>query len=241
MSLTDTTPAGGWAFTPEVTAEFDEHVAASVPHYGEIQTMIAELSDWLAPDRAVIADLGASTGTTVAAIADRHPGRTLEAHLYDVETHMLDAARAKLGERPNVRGSYHSTNIVRELRHRGADLTVACLTLQFLPAARRAEALALARAHSAESGAIVVVEKVTQATAEWQEIATELTQERKAAAGLTDKEIRDKQAAIRGVLRPQTVDRLVAELETAGWESVEVLYRWHNWVMLAAKAAPRLR
>lgn len=236
MALTDALAAGEWKFTPEVTAEFDEHVQQSVPHYAEMQRMIAELSDWLVPDGGTIADLGASTGTTIDAIAQRHPARTINAHLYDVEKHMLDAARDKLAKHSKLKANYHTTNICRELKHREADLTIASLTIQFLTDAQRHDALDRARFHSRKAGTLVLVEKVRQDHSEWQDIAAELTQERKALAGLSDKEIRDKQAAIRGVLRPHTTGHIVNELHASGWDEIDEVWRWHNWCMLVAKS-----
>lgn len=237
MSLTDDINAGEWKFTPEVAAEFDKHVAQSVPHYDEQQKMIAELSDWLAPDGAVIADLGASTATTVAAIADRHPSRTFHAHLYDVESHMLAAARDKLADYENVRAKYHANTITAPLAHSGADLTIASLTLQFLADDKRLDALRYARHASRRGAGIIIVEKVYQDNPYWQDIATDLTQERKTANGLSAQEVRDKQAAIRGVLRPHSTRGLIDEMKETGWGQIDEVFRWHNWTMFAARAA----
>lgn len=237
MSLTEQLKAGEWKFTPEVTAEFDTHVAQSVPHYSELQSMIGELSDWLVPDRGTVADLGASTGTSIQSIAERHPNRSINAHLYDIESHMLDAARQKLSRNDNISARYHAHSITQPLQHKKADLTIASLTLQFLTDSQRRDTLKYAHAASVKSGGLVLIEKVYQSNPFWQDIATDLTQERKEKAGLAAKEIRDKQASIRGVLRPHTTDYLVDELHNTGWQEVDEVFRWHNWIMLVARAA----
>ena len=235
MSLTDNIKTGEWTFTPDVSKAFDEHVTQSVPHYAEIQHMIAEISDWAAPNGSTIADLGASTGTTIKTIAERHPNRRYTAYLYDVEQHMLEEAKTKLDPVKKLRAYYRSDDIRQTMPHNNAALTIASLVLQFLPLQDRALALINGYRAAANGGTLIVVEKVRQDHPEWQEIALELTQERKYLAGLSDKEIRDKQASIRGVLNPVGINRLKTEITEAGWNNVEELFRWHCWVMIGAK------
>lgn len=236
MSLTENLKPGEWEFTPDVVKEFDTHVNQSVPHYSEIQTMISEISDWLLPNNGIVADLGASTGTTIDRIAERHPSRKFNAYLYDVKQAMLDAAKTKLSARSNVKGDYYTSSITNQLKHRDADLTIACLTLQFLSNSDRKSALKYAHYASKKGAGIIVVEKVYQSNPFWQEIATDLTQERKETSGLTAQEVRDKQAAIRGVLRAKTTDELITELRETGWGQIDEVFRWHNWIMLVARA-----
>ena len=50
--------------------------------------------------------------------------------------------------------------------------------------------------------------------------------------------IRAKSRALRGVLRPMGAIQLEELIGQAGWHSVEVLFRWHNWALVGAFASP---
>jgi tRNA (cmo5U34)-methyltransferase len=227
--------AGSWEFTPDVAAVFSDHVRASVPFYDAIQQLVAEATDWLVPRDGVVADLGAATGATVDCILERHPERAIHAHLYDEQPAML--ARAKTFIRNTERVRFHARRIEDgPLDHDGADLTACLFTLQFMSPAARREALYLARKASAPTGALIVAEKVRVQDARWAEIGTDVSHDWKAQHGISADAIRAKARALRGVLVPQPLDELVSAVRDAGWASSEVLFKWHQWVVLGAFA-----
>lgn len=231
--------SGGWQFTPEVVEVFDQHVADNVPFYHVIQQVVAFLSDWLAPAGGMVADLGASTGTTCDLIERRHPGRDLRFALYDVEQPMLDAARDKHACHPHrERFSYHRHNITESaLSHADADLTIALFTLQFLRPFQRTDALLWARAAARPgTGAIIVAEKVLLPGSIWQEVANEATWDHKAERGIDADTIRTKAKALRGVLVPRTPKQVEQEMKDAGWAQPVMLWRWYQWAVWAAVA-----
>lgn len=229
---------GGWEFTPDVVAVFDEHVRASVPHYDLIQNLVCAATDWLLPDGGVLADFGAATGTTAASVYARHPQRVFDAYLYDDQPAMLDTARARLsgllGDRLHLSGARIESGY---LEHKDADLTTVLFTLQFLPPADRVLALRLAHQRSKPSGALLVAEKVLPADARWAEIANDLSHDWKAEHGISDTAIRAKARALRGVLRPLSATACMGLVESAGWVDTEVIFRWHNWMLLGAFAS----
>lgn len=229
--------SGGWQFTPEVAAVFDQHVAANVPNYHLIQDMVAHLSDWLAPSGALVVDVGASTGTTVKAISDRHPNRLLNFLLYDVEDAMLERARLKLADLPVSHDvNFRSEDLTQEISHGDADLTLALFFLQFLPPHTRGPVLkGLAQSARPETGYLVVAEKVEQETAFWQEIANEATWDYKASQGIDPDTIRAKARALRGVLTPLPSRELVKLIADNGWHQPVPIYRWHSWGIWACK------
>lgn len=229
--------SGAWEFNDAVVGVFDEHVAANVPHYDVIQRTVAHLSDWLAPKGSLVADLGASTGTTADLIEDRHPDRGIRYALYDESQAMLDRAARKL-ERIGSRVAYHQTDITASaLAHRDADLTLALFTLQFLREHERIEALRWARAAARDRGGVLLVaEKILMPSAFWQEVANEATWDFKEGAGIGAEAIRSKAHALRGVLRPQPMERLEEELAASGWLPPTVVWTFYQWVLIAALA-----
>lgn len=233
--IADSFSTGGWEFTPAVTEVFDEHVRASVPLYDEIQSQVAVLSDWLLPNNGCFVDLGASTCTTLINITDRHPNRRFRAELYDEEPSMLEVAKKKINGL-NVLPAFHIQRLQQPFKHRCADLTVSLFTLQFLTATDRLAVLTEARRCSAESGALIIAEKIRPEHPLLAEIGMDASHDYKAAAGISDTAIRSKARALRGVLIPQTLPRIMTELNDANWRHADVLFRWHQWVMIVGFA-----
>src|SRR6188768_4195427 len=58
-------PIADFAFTEKVATVFDDMLDRSVPFYGEMQRMIAEMAKDFAVDGTNVYDLGCSTGTTI--------------------------------------------------------------------------------------------------------------------------------------------------------------------------------
>lgn len=238
--IAESFPSGGWKFTPGVANVFDEHVRASVPFYDAIQDIVAQATDWLVPAGGLVADLGASTGTTVARILDRNPERLARAALYDESPAMLAKAATRLTEQVAAgRVTLHSMRVQDgPLKHDGADLTTALFTLQFLSWPDRLGALKLARAHAAATGALLIAEKVRPLDSRWAEIGSDVSHDWKAEHGITPDAIWAKARALRGVLLPQSVGALTAAMLTAGWHTPELLFRWHQWILIGAYASP---
>ena len=230
---------GGWSFTSDVVNVFDEHVAASVPHYELFQSIVARIADWLLPAGGLFADIGASTGTTARAVLRRHPDRRLRVVLYDRERAMLDKAKAKIGNFAAEAKFFPSNLPLGGLQHYDADLTVSLFTLQFLPIKDRQTVLMQARHRSAPSGALLVAEKIRPVDSRWSEIARDMTHEWKSERGLAATAILAKQRALRGVLVPHPSQTLTDLISEAGWVSPEVLFRWHEWQLVGAFASDR--
>lgn len=235
--IAETFSAGGWKFTPEVTEVFDEHVEASVPFYAMIQRLVAETTDWLLPHGGVYVDIGASTGTTAKLIAERHPERRIRAFLYDEVPEMLDKAKAKLDPYPNLVVERRLKSVVNHIDHVPSDLATALFTLQFLAPDQRYTVLRDLRKFSQPTGALIVAEKIRPENSLWAEIANDASHDFKSAHGLSDTAIRQKAKALRGVLRPSTERELRQTIVDAGWEEPEVLFRWHQWIVLGAFAS----
>ncbi|MFC7641469.1 methyltransferase domain-containing protein [Streptosporangium lutulentum] len=217
---------------------FDDHVRASVPHYDVIQDLVAETTDWLVPAGGLVADLGASTGITAQRIIKRHPGRGIRFALYDEQPAMLDKAAIELRNLGEHDITLSAARIQEApLAHANADLTLALFTLQFLSWKDRLDALRLACAHSNETGALIVAEKIRPVDSRWAEIGTDVAHDYKAEHGITDSAIRAKARALRGVLRPYPQAATMQAITMAGWHAPEVLFRWHSWAVIGAFAA----
>lgn len=230
---------GAWEFTPGVAAVFDDHVRASVPHYDLIQQIVTDTAAWTLPHGGLVADYGASTGTSVAALLARYPDRELRAVLYDESAPMIAKAVERLtGPIAQGRIEIRAQRVQDPLAHTGADLSLMIFLLQFLPWSARVEALRAARATAAPTGALLVAEKVRPVDSRWAEIANALSHDWKALHGIEASAIRAKERALRGVLQPDSLPALRSRIHAAGWYAPEVLFRWHSWVLIGAYANP---
>lgn len=230
--------SGGWKFSKEVVDVFDDHVFKNVPNYDLIQKIIVDLTDWLLPDQSIVADLGASTGTTTRKICLKHPYRKIDFFLYDTEQEMLNAAK----EKNSNHLSFHRINYLisdltkHKASHKDADLSLCLFTLQFIPIHQRGLVLKnLADSARKKTGVILIAEKLEQASGFWQEVANEATWDYKKEKGIDDESIRSKARSLRGVLIPVQEHSLISLIEENGWQETLCLYKFHNWAIYAAR------
>ncbi|WP_181133866.1 methyltransferase domain-containing protein [Rathayibacter sp. AY1D9] len=226
--MTATSERTAWAWGSGLAERFDCHIDASVPLYREGHELILELSDWWAAPGASIVDVGCSTGTLTAALADRHPDVAVLG--IDSEPEMLREAQSR-GSRATFR---HGDATDCDL---GApDLVVAHYVAQFLPPATRSRLLRNVFDALQPGGALVLFEKTLPRSPAAQSRAAQALHSHKLRAGIPADEVLAKDRALRGVLRPRTTEQLVDELASVGFEDVEPVMRWMHFAgFLAVK------
>lgn len=229
--------AQDFSFDAKVSSVFDDMVSRSVPHYGEVQRMIAGLSFAFIPEHGgVVCDLGCSTGTTIKLLAT-HPRRPSDLRFigFDNSPHMLDQARAKLAD-------LIATELI-ELRE--ADLNdsftippcnVALLnwTLQFVRPLHRESLLRQVHDALEPSGALLLSEKTLVSDSFLNRTYIDLYYDYKRDAGYTNEEIQRKREALENVLVPYRVDENIAMLKRCGFRTVDVFFRWFNFAGFVA-------
>lgn len=213
--------------------EFDEHVLAHLPGYRNVQELVAYLAEFLVSDGDLVADYGASTGTTAATIRDAIPGRDVTFWLYDADRSMLDVAAERVPGANLVEAKLPSAKPAKRPK---AALTLALWLLQFIPARDRLRVLRELREGAQRRGVLLVATKVRESGALWQEISEAYLDDHKAAAGVPLEARAAKTRALRGAMFPAEIAALVADLEIAGWESPAVLFKLPGWALVAAVA-----
>jgi tRNA (cmo5U34)-methyltransferase len=216
---------------------FDEHVHGHLPHYDLMTDVAAQAISYALPPDGSIADLGCSTGNTIAHLAASMPGRRFTAYAYDVDASMIEQTERRLADVETVDLRARQLDLVSDdLVHQDVDVTVILWTLQFLPSATRAHVLRAARARSSRDGLLVVAAKVRLDDARWQEIGDGALAEWKAAHGVTADEILAKSRSLRGTMKLDPTGHLVTDIHQSGWTRPTTLFRWHAWLLLAAWA-----
>ena len=225
---------GDFTFDEHVAGVFDDMVSRSVPQYGEIQRMLAELAAYFATDGSNIYDLGCSTGTTLAAVHDALPVRV---NLIGVDNSadMLEKCRAKLA----LVGLADAVQLRKaDLDHgvdiRDASVVLLVLTLMFVRPLYREKLMRSICAGLQENGCLLLVEKVLGERSLFNRLFIERYYAYKRRRGYSELEIAQKREALENVLIPYRLTENRDLLLGAGFREVEVFFKWYNFVGIVA-------
>lgn len=225
--------AGRWTFEDQELAEvFDYYVRKHVPFYDEIHRMVAEISDWFVRDGGTVYDLGTSTGECVLRIHKRHLARNIRFVAVDSSREMLEKAKVKLAAVRNV--DFVLANLNESFQFKESDLVTAILILQFLDQSSRPRLLREIYNGLKNGGALLIVEKLLAKTSRFETMWTELHHDSKRRVGVSEHEIAAKAASIRGVMTPLSLAENVQLIRQAGFQDVDVFFKWYNWIGLIA-------
>jgi tRNA (cmo5U34)-methyltransferase len=221
-------------FNEAVAGVFDDMVSRSVPFYGEMQRMIAELAASFATEGSNIYDLGCSTGTTISLL---HQTLPVNAHLCGIDNsaEMLDRCRQKLAET--------DLDKVVELRLgdlddgievENASVVLMVLTLMFVRPLNREKLMRRIHAGMNENSCLLVVEKVLGDGSLFNRFFIERYYAFKRRMGYSELEISQKREALENVLIPYRLQENRNLLLGAGFREVEVFFKWYNFAGFVA-------
>jgi tRNA (cmo5U34)-methyltransferase len=234
--IDQTTPGVKWEFDDSVTAAFDDMLSRSIPQYDVMRQACFDLAYKYAKQNTIIADLGCSRGEAVAALVDK-----LGAHNrfvgIEVSGPMLDAARQRfqglidcsvvdIRDWDLRRKEYPLANV---------SVTLAVLTVQFVPIEYRLRLLRNIQQSLVSGGALILVEKVLGATADLDAAMVDTYYALKAQNGYSQEQIERKRLSLEGVLVPVTAAWNEELLRGAGFGEVDCFWRWMNfagWVAI---------
>lgn len=231
-----------WAFDDEVTRVFDDMLERSIPDYETMRRLVTDLAVRFAQPKTDIVDLGCSRGDALGPIIEQRGAYNRYVGV-EVSPPMLQAVRARFAKLIEC-----SVVDIRDLDLRThyppvqASVTLAVLTLMFIPMERRFGVMRNMAQHTLPGGAAIVVEKVLGNTPETAELCIEQYHQLKERHGYTTDEVTRKALSLEGVLVPMTPHWLEEALVDAGFQRVECMWRWCNfgaWLALKGKEAQR--
>jgi tRNA (cmo5U34)-methyltransferase len=227
-------PPGDFSFNPQVAQVFDDMVSRSVPFYGEMQRMTAEIAGQFAHEGTKLYDLGCATGTTFAILDPILPPGVGFVGI-DNSQSMLDQAHAKLEDLRSRR----TLELVCADLHDGlaidnASVVVMTLTLQFVRPLYRERIIKQIFDGMAPKGALIIFEKLVLSDSMLNRMYIEFYYEMKRRNGYSEVEIAKKREALENVLVPYRVEENMALLREAGFTHVEEFFRWYNFCGLIA-------
>lgn len=231
MTRDHTIPEGRWTFDGDVTDVFDDMLERSIPQYDVMRRAVTDLASIYQTNGLAFVDLGASRGEAIADLFRRYGARN-QWIAVEVSEPMLAVLRERFGKLVDVRDLDLRTGYPPV----PACVTLAVLTLQFVPLEHRQRVLEQAHRWTRPGGALIVVEKVTGATSELDDVFVNRYLRMKAEHGYTAEEIERKRLALEGVLVPLTARENEERLRSAGFRSVDCFWRWLNfagWIAVA--------
>ena len=222
-------PVSDFEFGERTAAVFDDMLDRSVPMYGEIQRMSAQLACDFAAEGSSIYDLGCSTCTTLLAI-DRllPPERPVRFVGVDSSAPMLEKARKKLTAAGTKRDYDLRLGDLNEgVAIANASVVTLILTLQFVRPLHRDGLLSSIHRGLNDQGCVILVEKVLGESSTYNRLFIEHYYEMKRANGYSELEIAKKREALENVLIPYRLEENRELLKRCGFRNIDVFFKWY--------------
>ena len=228
-TLDQTQPTSKWQFDGTVTECFDNMLQRSIPQYEIMRKACCDLALAFVRDGTAVVDLGCSRGEALAPLVDV---RGVHNRFVGVEVSepMIQAARKRFEgyigcgvmdiRRMDLRTAYPPEK---------ASVTLAVLSLQFIPIEYRQTILRSIYRHTIPGGALILVEKVLGDTAEIDKVMVDLYYRLKRDNGYSQGTIDRKRLSLEGVLVPVTARMNEQFMRSAGFEQIDCFWRWMNF------------
>lgn len=226
--------ASDFKFGANVAKVFDDMVSRSVPYYGEMQRMVAELAADHAKEGSSIYDLGCSTGTTMIGMNTMVDNNIRFVGIDDSQE-MLDKCKSKLEEMGFTRPyDLHCADLTQNLKIDNASVVVLCLTLQFVRPIYREKLLREIFAGINPGGALILVEKILAEESRYNRDFIKYYYNYKRRNNYSELEISQKREALENVLIPYKLSENISLLRDCGFDHCEVFFKWYNFAGLIA-------
>ena len=206
-----------FSFDAEVASLFDDMAPRSIPMYEEVHRMhVAMLRSYFVPD-AFIVDVGSSTGRLFSTI-ETEMGQTvdqlgLRCLAIDSSEAMMDKVRSRF---PSVTCVESSLPGVPDLKGQ-ADIIFCLYTMQFVPVAQRARAMAWFHRNLKPNGVLVLGQKEVVRSRTMSPLFSEEYYAFRRRNGYTQAEIDAKTAALAGSMWPISDHSHESEAKAAGF------------------------
>lgn len=223
MKKDETVPTGKWVFDKAVTDVFDDMLERSIPDYAGMRRTTTELAVRFGQPKTALVDLGCSRGAAIKPIFEKLKN-SISYFGIEVSEPMRQAALLELP---------YATILNTDLRHDyppiRASVTLAVLTLQFIPIEYRQDIIQRVYDSTTKGGAFLLVEKVLGGDSFSNQLLIDTYLSRKGENGYTAEQIAKKRESLEGVLVPVTADWNAEMLRTAGFSHIECYWRHLNF------------
>lgn len=223
-------------FDRHTSGVFDDMLDRSVPCYAEIQRMVGELATDFALPGTRIYDLGCSTCNSFISI-DQYLPRHLDVQFVgmDVSEEMLAKAQEELRRHQfSRRYRLQCADLDKGVTVVDASVVLMNLTLQFIRPLCRQSLIRLIRAGLIDSGCLIIVDKVLGDDSTFNRLFIKHYHAMKRRNGYNEIEIARKREPVEKISVPYRLEENKQLLLNAGFERVEMFFRWYNFCGLIA-------
>jgi len=210
-----------WTFQGKAE-NFQNHLRRSIPMYEESHFLICLISDYFIKPQSKIIDLGCSTGSLLAKLAERHKDSSIQFEGIDAEPEMIEKAKQNQHD-PRV--SFRAASAL-SLNSIPVDLILSFYTIQFVPLDERKKLYNIIYKNLKPGGAFLLFEKTEESRASFQEIFAGLYHEYKIHQGYSEKEILTKSRSLKGRLIPLTSKENRRLLRNAGFTKTTRIFKY---------------
>ncbi len=221
--------ASDFKFGAKVASVFDDMVSRSVPYYGEIQRMIAELAADRVQKGTDIYDLGCSTGTTMIGM-NTLVDDSIRFIGIDDSVEMLSKCDTKLKEAGFTRPyELRVADLGEKVPITNASVVVLCLTLQFIRPLYREKLLRNIVDGLVPGGVLILSEKILAEENSFNRDFIKYYYDYKRRNHYSEMEISQKREALENVLIPYKLSENNHMLREAGFSHCETFFKWYNF------------
>lgn len=212
-----------WTFD-NISGSFDEHIRKSIPLYREGHQLIAYYSDFFLKADSLVYDIGCSTGSMLAQLAERHPLKH-QLQLIGIDSVSDMVARARQLSARDPRLSFVDADVL-DFDFKPCDMIIANYTVQFLPP--RVRQVLIDQIYHALNwgGAFFMFEKVRAPDGRFQDYASQVYVDFKLDQGFNEAEVLNKQRSIKGVMEPFSSQGNVDMLRRAGFVDLVTVQKY---------------
>lgn len=229
------TKPADFKFNKTVVSVFDDMVSRSVPFYGEMQRMTAELAADFVKENTCVYDLGCSTGTTLIGL-NSLVKEDIKFVGLDESAEMLEKCKSKLAEAGFTRPcELRVADLQNNPEISNASVVVMCLTLQFIRPIYREKLLKQIYNGLVPGGAFILIEKVLAEDSFYNRGFIKYYYDYKRRNHYSELEISQKREALENVLIPYKLSENALLLREAGFQHSETFFKWYNFSGIVAQ------
>ncbi len=225
---------GEFRFDAKVAEVFDDMLSRSVPFYGEVQRIIANLAIEHYLEGTKIFDLGCSTGTTIINVCNAATGRKLDIVGVDSSEPVIAKAREKVAKASLDANIELICKDIRDIEIRDASVVIMNYTLQFIEPESRKALIRQIYDGLSRGGILLISEKVLEEDEAMSDMFIDKYYDFKREMGYSDLEIAKKREALDRVLIPMTTNDEIKLLKEGGFNEVSIFFKWFNFASLVA-------
>ena len=224
---------GSFRFNNAVASVFDDMANRSIPFYREVIQLTGKIAQSFVPDNGRIYDLGCSTGNTLMFLAQSLQNKKVKLIGCDPAEAMLKKAAEKAEAFTYSHDIEFIQNTCENIELANADMIIMNYTLQFIDKAERPVLLKKIYDALKPGGTFIISEKLKQKSEIVENFNTKTYENFKAGNGYSELEIANKRQALENILVPGSLDENIEQLQKAGFEETEVIFKWLNFATFA--------